>query len=239
MAKKSAKELLKSFGDTITKKELKKFEDKGFNVKKAKDFAKSTAGVSLNKQAKTYYKSGGTSAVQAPVAQAVGNKSSGGEFNTAYTAGTGGYTAGDFMSQPEFDYKSAYGLGELEGQIQTNLQKLQNIGAENIANISAGAQRYGYEADERARKYVADRAGQSAEAVENIRAKGNLDLQAIVNAGLKDVENIRGQFGVEQEKTRGEFGVKQEETRQAGNRDVARIAGKAGIYQGLMGAFSF
>jgi len=236
MAKKSAKELLKSFGNTITQKELKNFEDKGFNIEKAKDFAKSTAGVRLNDQAKTYYKSGGTSAV---VAQAGGGGSSGGGFNTAYTAGTGGYTAGDFMSQPEFDYKSAYGLGELEGQIRTNLQKLQNISAENIANISAGAQRYGYEADERARKYVADRAGQSAEAVENIRAKGNLDLQAIVNAGLKDVENIRGQFGVEQEKTRGEFGVKQEETRQAGNRDVARIAGKAGIYQGLMGAFSF
>ena len=232
---KSARELLKSYGNTITQKELKNFESKGFDVQKAKDFAKSTGGVSLNDKAQTYYKAGGAAAVK-PV---ITNTNTTPGFDPTSTSGGGGDSGLDFSSQPEFDYKSAYGLGELEGQIRTNLQKLQSASAETIAGISAGAQKYGYDADERARKYVADRAGQSAEAVENIRAKGNLDLQAIVNAGLKDVETIRGQFGVEQEKTRGEFGVKQEETRQTGSRDVARIAGKAGIYQGLMGAFSF
>jgi hypothetical protein len=232
MAKQSAKDLLKSYGKTISKRELKQFEQK-FDIQKAKDFAKSTGGVSLGANAKTYYSAGGAAGASKkdpatdPLTPGVNNNPPGVTFG------------GDFMSQEDYDYKSAYGLGELEGQIRTNLQKLQGASAETIAGISAGAQRYGYDADERARKYVADRAGQSAEAVENIRAKGNLDLQAIVNAGLKDVTEIQGQTSRDVEKTRGEFGVKQEETRQAGSRDIARIGGRAGIYQGLMGAFNF
>jgi len=238
MAKQTAKELLASYGKTIDKNELKEFEKK-FNIQKAKDFAKSTGGVSLGENAKTYFSTGGAAGAQQradEAAQAAADKN---KINTDVIFDPGDGSGPRTMSQSTYDYEVASGLAKLNNDTMKQLEILRGASAENIANISAGAQRYGYEADERARKYVADRAGQSAEAVENIRAKGNLDLQAIVNAGLKDVENIRGQFGVEQEKTRGEFGVKQEETRQAGNREVARIAGKAGIYQGLMGAFSF
>ena len=229
MAKQTAKQLLAEYGKTINKKELKEFEQK-FDIQKAKDFAKKTPGVSLGPKAKAYYSAGGAASK---------------DDNTpapgpgAGTIPSGVTFGGDFMSQEDYDYKYAYGLGELEGQIRTSLQKLQGESAEKIAGISAGSQKYGYDADERARKYVADRAGQAAETVENIRAKGNLDLQAIVNAGLKDVADIQGQTSRDVEKTRGEFGVKQEETRQAGGRDIARIGGRAGIYQGLMGAFNF
>ena len=234
MAKKSATELLKSFGENISAKELQKFEDKGYNLNKAKEFAKETGGVRFNENAQNFYQTS-----KNPAATPGPGPGGDGAGAPGYTPGGGGNDGLDFMSQNEFDYESAYGLAELDGQIRTNLAKIQNQNAEAVAGIYAKAQMYGTDADERARKYVADRAGQSAEAVENIRAKGNIDLQAIVNAGLKDVENIRGQFGVEQEKTRGEFGVKQEETRQAGSRDIARIGGRAGIYQGLMGAFNF
>ena len=239
--KEKAQKLLVSYGKNIDKNELKQFEKK-FDIQKAKDFAKKTAGVSLGKNAKTYFSTGGAAGAQQradEAAQAAAANNNKNKINTDGIFGFGGGSGPRTMSQATYDYEVASGLAKLDNDTMKQLEILRGASAEKIANISAGAQRYGYEADERARKYVADRAGQSAEAVENIRAKGNLDLQAIVNAGLKDVENIRGQFGVEQEKTRGEFGVKQEETRQAGNRDVARIAGKAGIYQGLMGAFNF
>jgi hypothetical protein len=258
--KEKAQKLLESFGKTIDKQELQKFEDKGFSVSKAQNYAQKQGGVSLGDNARAYVKTGGASGNQSIYGQQfdqVFNNGGGGGAGPGpwsggytYPGGGGGGNGGggggggvgngtQTMSQDTYDYEAAAGLINLRGDIDKQLEVLRGASAENIAGISAGAQKYGYDADERARKYVADRAGQSAEAVENIRAKGNLDLQAIVNAGLKDVETIRGQFGVEQEKTRGEFGVKQEETRQAGSRDVARIAGKAGIYQGLMGAFSF
>ena len=234
MAKKSAKELLKSFGKNISAKELKKFETKGFNLDKAKSFAKETGGTRFNEGAKKYYQ-----ASKKPVTTSGPGPGNDGAGTPGYTPGGNGNDGLDFMSQNEFDYQSADGLAELDGQIRSNLTKIQNQNAEAVAGIYAKAQMYGTDADERARKYVADRAGSSAEAVENIRAKNNIDLQAIVNAGLKEVEGIRGQFGVEQEKTRGEYGVKQEETRQAGSRDIARIGGRTGIYQGLLGAFNF
>jgi hypothetical protein len=232
MAKQTAKELLASYGKTIDKGELKEFEKK-FNIEKAKDFAKETGGLRFGENAQTYYKGGG--ATSATTSNTTPNNTNPINTDVVFNNGTGPRT----MSQSTYDYEYASGLANIRGDIEKQLEVLRGAGAENIANISAGAQRYGYDADERARKYVADRAGQSAEAVENIRAKGNIDLQAIVNAGLKDVAEIQGLTSRDVEKIRGEFGVKQEETRQAGSRDIARIGGKAGIYQGLMGAFNF
>jgi hypothetical protein len=229
--KEKAQKLLASYGRTISKSELKEFEKK-FDTKKAKDFAKETGGVRFGKNAQTYYKGGGAAST------AAGTKVTPEGINTNI-----GNDFVDFqgrtMSRDQFGVESEEYIRRLQGDIDKQLEILRGASTENIAGISAGAQRYGYDADERARKYVADRAGQSAEAVENIRAKGNLDLQAIVNAGLKDVTEIQGQTSRDVEKTRGEFGVKQEETRQAGSRDTARIVGRAGIYQGLMGAFNF
>jgi hypothetical protein len=236
---KTAKQLLADYGKTIDKKELKQFEQK-FDIQKAKDFAKEKgSGVNLGTKAQTYYSTGGAAGEKERADAAAAAAAAAGAPGPGSVTPGGVTFGGEFMSKEDYDYKTAYGLGELEGQIRTNLQKLQGTSAEAIAGISAGAQKYGYDADERARKYVADRAGQSAEAVENIRAKGNLDLQAIVNAGLKDVAEIQGLTSRDVEKTRGEFNIKQEDIKQAGLRDATRISGKAGIYQGLMGAFNF
>jgi hypothetical protein len=233
MPKQSAKSLLKSFGDTISTKELKRFENAGYNIDRAKNYAKNTGGVSFNTGAKSYYSAGKSSSTTSP--------SSSSNSNSPVTDPYAGMSSwnGEWMSQDEFTYKSLYGLKELDGQIQTNLQNLLNQGNAAVAGIGAEANKYAAKLDADARKYVADATGKSLQEVEKIRGKSNIDLQGIINAGLKDVENIRGTFGVEQEKTRGEFNVKQEETRQIGSRDIARIGGRAGIYQGLMGAFSF
>lgn len=236
--KEKAQELLASYGKNIDKGELKQFEKK-FDIQKAKDFAKDTGGVNLGKNAKTYFSTGGAAGAQQRADEAAQAEADKNKINTDVTFDPGDGSGPRTMSQATYDYEVASGLANLENDTRKQLEILRGASAENIAGISAGAQRYGYDADERARKYVADRAGQSAEAVENIRAKGNLDLQAIVNAGLKDVADIQGQTSRDVEKTRGEFGVKQEETRQAGGRDIARIGGRAGIYQGLMGAFNF
>jgi hypothetical protein len=236
--KQKAQELLVSYGKNIDKGELKQFEKK-FDIQKAKDFAKETGGVSLGKNAKTYFSTGGAAGAQQRADEAAQAEKDKNQVNTDIVFDPGDGGGPRTMSQSTYDYEYASGLVNLENDTRKQLEILRGASAEKIADISAGAQRYGYDADERARKYVADRAGQSAEAVENIRAKGNIDLQAIVNAGLKDVAEIQGLTSRDVEKTRGEYGVKQEETRQAGSRDIARIGGKAGIYQGLMGAFNF
>jgi hypothetical protein len=232
MPKKTAQQLLQSFGGTITQNELEQFENAGYDIDKAKNYAKNTGGVSFNSNAQTYYSAGGAAGAATTAAAAAAPPPSG---NT-----DGLYSFdGQFMSQDEFNYKAAYGLSELNGQIQSNLQTLINQGSANVANISANAQMYGYTTQANAQKYVADKAGESAKDVANIQAQNNINLQAIVNAGLQDVAKIQGETSRDVEKTRGEFGVKQEETRQRGSRDIARIGGEAGIYQGLLGAFNF
>jgi hypothetical protein len=229
--KERAQKLLESFGANISKNELKRFEDKGFSVNKAQNYAQNQGGVRLGDNARDYVKAGGASSAQTTVTPDP-------DLDPIVTNDFVDFQ-GRTMSRDQFNVESEAYIRNLQGGIDKELEILRGSSNENIAGIQAGAQTFGYAADERARKYVADRAGITAENVENIRAKNNLDLQSIVNAGLKDVANIQGETSRDVEKTRGEFGLKQEETRQAGGRDIARIAGRAGIYQGLMGAFNF
>jgi hypothetical protein len=70
-----------------------------------------------------------------------------------------------------------------------NITELQTGAQKDIANTQAGATRY-----------VADRELESNLGVENIRAKGAIDLQGIVNAGMERVEGIRGEYGIKGKK---------------------------------------
>jgi hypothetical protein len=93
-------------------------------------------------------------------------------------------------------------IGNLNGAIESNK-----------AQIYADAQKFeSLQATERTR----------------IETKGKLDLQPIINAGLKEVQEIAGQYA-----------VKEEQTRQAGQKDIARIGTRSNILQGLVGAFNF
>ena len=99
-----------------------------------------------------------------------------------------------------FDYTGANNLLVTQGNIDTQIAnlnsdaskyitQLQVGGAKDVANIQGGTA-----------KYVADRELEGNLGVENIRTKGAIDLQGIVNAGMENVENIRGEYGIKGKK---------------------------------------
>lgn len=110
------------------------------------------------------------------------------------------YSESAGFTPAEFDYQSALNLVNAQGNIDSQIAginseaakyvaQLQVTGSKDVANIQAGAT-----------KYVADRELEGALGTENIRAKGAIDLQKIVNTGMKDVENIRGGYGIQGKK---------------------------------------
>jgi hypothetical protein len=96
----------------------------------------------------------------------------------------------------EFDYKSTLNLINAQGNIDTQIARLNSEAASNVAKIKAGSDvdvaRLGKESE----MYQADRGLEAALGVENIRSKGAIDLQKIMNEGNERVETIRGTFGL-------------------------------------------
>jgi hypothetical protein len=122
-----------------------------------------------------------------------GSSSSSGPFSPVPSSSFGSYTG---STPAEFDYKSTLNLVNAQGNIDTQIARLNSEAASNVARIKAGGDvdvaRLGKESD----MYQADRALESALGVENIRSKGAIDLQKIMNEGNERVENIRGTFGL-------------------------------------------
>ena len=120
-------------------------------------------------------------------------------INIKQPKGTPEYSYGDFgegFTPAEFDYQSALNLVNAQGNIDTQIaglnadaakevERIRGRSSVDVAGIEAGASRY-----------QADRALESALGVENIRTKGAIDLQGVVNAGLERVEGIRGEYGL-------------------------------------------
>jgi len=158
------------------------------------------------------------------------NISQGGAVNND----TPGMSAEDYSS---YLYNS--GLITLQGNINTELEKLRNTGLSSVASIQAGATVRSAELDSESRKYLADKDYLARTDVEKIRGQANLDLQNIINAGLKDVEGIRQEGGRDIARITGEFGVKQESERQRGQKDIANIGAGSAYRNALIGAFSF
>ena len=153
-------------------------------------------------------------------------------------------------SEPEFAVLSAGILTRLNGDIQKEITQIQGVTAANVANIqggysvktadiSAAASKYMADRDLEAKRYLADQDFAKATKVTEIEGKNRLDLQSIINTGLKEVEGIRGESAKEVSRITGELGVKQEEARQAGQKDIARIGEQAGYRNALINAFSF
>lgn len=142
-------------------------------------------------------------------------------------------------SEAEFSVLGQGILDRLRGDIEIEKQQIAGLTSTKVADIQAQAAIFGYSADERAKKYIADQDLLKGTRVAEIQAKNNLDLQAIINSGLKEVEGIRGQTQRDVATIQGEYGVKEESTRQSGQKDIARIGAEAGFRNALIGAFSF
>ena len=105
----------------------------------------------------------------------------------------GMYTA-NFKHQAELNFINARGnidtqIAGMNAESAKNITQLQVGGAKDVANIQVDTA-----------KYIADRELESNLGVENIRTKGAIDLQGIINAGMANVENIRGEYGVKGKK---------------------------------------
>ena len=106
--------------------------------------------------------------------------------------------AGD--SPAVFDYKKGLDYINAQGNINTAIQKIESDANKYISELQFGAQKEVAGIQAGATRYVADRGLESNLGVENIRSKGAIDLQGVINAGAANVENIRGGYGVQNKK---------------------------------------
>jgi len=222
-------------GKKLNLKELKEIQKKteytpSSIIKKVKDKYEIKSGSGAKEYGKTW-----TNSAAGAAADPASNQPGG--YNYLPDGGTtsdGGMSAEDYSS---YLYNS--GLITLQGNIDEELEKLRSTGLSNVASIQANALIKGKEIDERASNYLADKNYLAATDVEKIRGQANLDLQNIINAGLKDVEGIRQEGGRDIARITGEFGVKQESERQRGQKDIANIGAGSAYRNALIGAFSF
>lgn len=241
MAKKAGK-YIQSLGNKIGAKELDQIQQKygSAGVEKAKAYTDKNVGVSFTPGAKTQYRAlTSTDAFTRGIDQ-FGNNAGEGTYvfprsgAASAETSTGGTNTGTTEAQgptatyPEMDTATRIALQNIMKDTETEKQKLYNEGWARSQGISAEAT-----------KYVADREKESILGRADIETRGRIDLQSIINTGLKDVATIEGQSARDVATIGGEFNVKQEQTRQTGQKDIARIGARAGILQGLVGAFNF
>jgi hypothetical protein len=210
--KPSLSSTIKSSGKTITTKELKQIE-KSYGskaVEKAKTYAQTTKGVSFSPGAKTYYKE-----TKAP--KPIDLPQTPQENYTPTTVIQYGAVPPGYMSREEYEAAMAGMMEALRGSL--DLEKQQAAGASNVrvAEIQASAARYGFDRDVEAKKYLADQDLLKGTRVAEIEGKNRIDLQAIINSGLKEVETER----------------------QRGEKDIARIGSQSSFRNALIGAFNF
>jgi hypothetical protein len=98
------------------------------------------------------------------------------------------------------DYNALIGGINAQGNIDTQIANLNADAAKYVSQLQTGAQKDIANTQAGATRYVADRELESNLGVENIRAKGAIDLQGIVNAGMERVEGIRGEYGIKGKK---------------------------------------
>jgi len=220
-------------GSTLNYDEIKKIAEKtGYTPQSVRERAKAQ-DFGIGKGARSYtLPTSGTSTTQTPAANTPV------PYNIQPGGGIDDSQSG--MSQEQYgNFLYESGILKLQGDVQTELEKLRSIGLSNVASIQAGATIRSSELDNEARKYLADKDYLSKTDVAKIQAENNLRLQDIINAGLKDVESVRQQGGRDIATITGEFGVKQESERQRGQKDIAKIGSESAYRNALIGAFSF
>lgn len=215
-------------GKTLNLGNIKEIAEKtGVDVSKIREKAKAQ-DFGIGAGAKSYSIPKPTEAPKAPP-----------EYPYSITPGGGLNNQPGMTREQASDYVFQSGLLTLQGNINTELEKLRGVSASSVASIGAGATVRSAELDNEARKYLADKDYLGKTDVAKIQAENNLRLQDIINAGLKDVEGVRQQGGRDIARITGEFGVKQEAEKQRGQKDIANIGAQAGYRNALIGAFSF
>ena len=117
--------------------------------------------------------------------------------------------------------------------------KIANRGLLKSTKITTESSDYATDAEERSDIYESDRQLESILGAENIRSKGAVDLQSIINAGAANVENIRSKGALNLqglvntgaanvENIRGKYGV-----------EGRKIDRRAAILSSLTSAFNF
>lgn len=186
---KKPSQVLRGFGEKITGKEVKKFQEL-FPDKPAKaviKYDKKNKDVKLGPNAKKVLK----------------REKDG-------TGGAGGGTGNPNEGGGIFEPISAH---------ERDIANIYADADKYIADAYSGAQTRSAELGLEGTKYSADKESEWRQAVAGIEVKGRLDLQPIINAGLekvanieaqasRDVADITGKYNVEGIKTRGEFDEK-------------------------------
>ena len=104
------------------------------------------------------------------------------------------------MYPSQFDAQATLNFINAQGNIDTQIANLNADASKYITQLQVGSAKDVANIQSGTAKYVADRELESNLGVENIRAKGAIDLQGIINAGMSNVENIRGEYGVKGKK---------------------------------------
>ena len=104
------------------------------------------------------------------------------------------------MYPSQFDAQAALNLVNAQGNIDTQIANLNSDASKYITQLQVGGAKDVAGIQSGTAKYVADRELEGNLGVENIRTRGAIDLQGIVNAGMANVENIRGEYGVKGKK---------------------------------------
>jgi hypothetical protein len=213
--KKSAQKFLKGFGSQITRKEVKRYEQKfpDGKLKNVVKYAKKTKDVKLNRNARKYLKK--------KKALGPGGLSKDGGVDRPGDDGTGIFGIMQGAQESLANIIGGYDVqtAQIGADATTKSASIRGEADKYVADAYAGAQRYGSDRDLEGTKYSADKESEWRQAVAGIEVKGRLDLQPIINAGLekvsnieaqasRDVADITGKYGVEGIKTRGEFDEK-------------------------------
>jgi hypothetical protein len=225
--------LIKTFGPKIGAGELQKLQNKfgDAGVARAQSYAKNTKGVQLGSSGKAYINSQSAANTNNDGINSDGTNNDVTNTNTTSPEGYEDYYTSLFAQELKLEGirgESNQAVARIEGELANEKQRLYNEGWLGSTALTADAT-----------KYVSDREKEAILGKADIETQGRLDLQAIINTGLKDVATIEGQTSRDVATIGGEFGVKQEQTRQAGQKDIANIGARAGILQGLVGAFNF
>ena len=121
-----------------------------------------------------------------------------------------GYTApagGGEVNPAVFDRQTAIDKINAQGNIYTRIQEIETEGNRYISELQTNASRYASDRELEAEntraaaaRYMSDRQLEGNLGVENIRTKGSIDLQGIINAGTSNIENIRGEYELKSKK---------------------------------------
>lgn len=161
----------------------------------------------------------------------------------------------DSINETQLGVETLRGSNAIDLQEITNaglaaVENIRQTGAANIANIQKEASNYAADSEKDWRKFSASKdteaklgaAQAQKEAIlgaENIKAKGALDLQPIINAGLANVARLNKEAALGTAEITGKYGVEEEKVRGMSAKDVAKIQSRGNVFGSLVSAFNF